>query len=111
MLADFYTKPLQGSAFRNLRDVSQGLLDCDVLIEKYSGFVEGSEDEISVDESRDQKQNPIAVIQDRKEHVGENKKLVSFEKDVSMSDTHERDKYLRSDDKYVNRTYVDVVRQ
>jgi len=111
MLADFYTKPLQGSAFRNLRDVSQGLLDYDVLVEKYNGIVERDENEISVKEREDKEQTPITVIRDRKERVGENKKLVSFKKDVSMNDTHERNKYIGGNEKYVNRTYAYVVQQ
>ena len=35
MLADFFTKPLQGSLFRDMCNVAQGLCDYDMLVKKY----------------------------------------------------------------------------
>ena len=50
MLADFFTKPLQGSLFRDMRDVAHGIMGYDVLVKKYDRSVLLEKDAIEKEE-------------------------------------------------------------
>jgi len=121
MLADFYTKPLQGSLFRNMRDISQGVAEYDLLYKRYDkstvleeDFCKSKEQVKKVDtvlKEKAQEKAPILMVSDRKERVGKTIKKVLF-KDVLFKDnTNNRMDLTRSNEKYVNRTYADMVRQ
>ena len=83
MLADFFTKPLQGSLFRDMRDVAQGIADYDVLTDKYnrSAIIEEKcddnyymEDHNKIrTEEEDSSNVPILYGNGRKERVEINK--------------------------------------
>jgi len=92
MLADFFTKPLQGSLFRDMRDVAQGNADYDVLTNKYSKSVlDESTDETKYDEDN---QAPILTISDRKERV----------------ELYKNNNVTKVKNKDIMRTYADIVR-
>ena len=127
MLADFFTKPLQGSLFRNMRDVSQGLIEYTTLRSLY--------DKGTLSEEEDREENDIheetlnqgnlkhnakvlpkselvmrREIDDQKERVEKDKnqskiKLIRIDGNTGRMKNNDRSKKLRFES-----TYADVVR-
>ena len=83
MLGDFFTKPLQGQLFRDMRDVVQG-------IKRYSDMIESHQSNKKDMDQRNTKEpipESILRLTHRKERVDENEEL---KKNVSFSDSVER---------------------
>ena len=83
MLGDFFTKPLQGQLFRDMRDVVQGIRGYDEMKKSYRSK-ENDECKCGLDN-----QVPKSILRStyRKERVDENKEL---KRSVSFSDSVER---------------------
>jgi len=106
MLADFFTKPLQGSLFRNMRDVVQGLKEYDTL----TSIKVSSEKEVKKEEKyMSNKKKKKIESSCRQERVGElpcrEEKKVRFDGCV---DLNEKWKYAKNVEK--KRTYADIVK-
>ena len=99
MLADFFTKPLQGTLFRDMRDIVQGIKPYETLERK---FKQNEKKKLDEQEKDDQEQKSILRDSiDRKERVVEimklgNTKKVSFDDQISS--------------KQIVRTYADAVK-
>ena len=67
MLADFFTKPLQGNLFRDMRDVAQGIAEYRLLMDKYS---DSTVCETEYEKSEEAGNHvPILDVNDRKERA------------------------------------------
>jgi len=86
MLGDFFTKPLQGSLFRNMRDVVQGLKDRSILEIKKEGKVRTNATTKASDNKKKNTNNMKSPCS--QERVGESnygtKKRVSFDSVVDL---------------------------
>jgi len=106
MLGDFFTKPLQGTLFRNMRDVVQGLKEYTILKTKEEMCKEVNEND------KHDKQN-INAVKDKspcrqervEELIREKEKKVRFDGCV---DLNEKLKLTRNEQK--GRTYADTVK-
>jgi len=127
MLADFFTKPLQGSLFRNMRDVSQGLTEYATLRSLYDkGTPSEEEDREQIEDSNktlekknvnenanvlpDNKFVMRREIDDKKERVGKDEnrykvKLINIDGNTGNEKNNDRSKKVR-----FKSTYADVVR-
>ena len=108
MIADFFTKPLQGTLFRDMRDIVQGIKSYDFLKRKFN---ENEKRKLEKQEKDDQEQKNendqkkqrsiLRDSSDRKERVVEMMKSGSTKK-VSFDD--------QISSKQIVRTYADVVK-
>jgi len=129
MLAVFFTKPLQGSLFRDMRDVVHVTMGYDVLVKKYDRSVllekdaiekeekekeytyESEENNDNTDEDDNKLPNlPVAVRKERVEKPNNNNKNVSFSEDIKSTTFDKSRKYEESDEKHIKYTYADVAR-
>jgi len=101
MLGDFFTKPLQGSLFRIMRDIVQGLRSIDDLKhheEKMKGKV-----------NKDNSKIESILLPCRKERVGKYEETKDVKR-VRFVDFGNENEYEQIDEELRKSTYADVVR-
>ena len=104
ILAEFFTKPLQGSLFRDMRDIAQGNAEYSLLTGKYDKSTLKENDNIDTEEHN--VCVPISDI-DRKERVG---KYNEEKLTIKANKNEMRLKVENNEREEDERTYADIVR-